>query len=68
MKRDGFEELARIKDNGDDVTLYIQSSNKRKDRYMILVEEDSEIVAIELKGSIDPEFLLEHQPVAINQN
>ncbi len=67
LRGDGFEELARVKDHGDDVTMYLQSSGKKKDRYMILVEEDDEIVAIEIKGYIDTEFILKHQPVAINQ-
>jgi len=66
MKDDGFEELARIKDNGDDVTVYLQSSEKKNDRYMILVEEDDEIVAIEMKGRIDPEFIAKHQSLAMN--
>ncbi len=64
---DGFEELARVKDNGDDVTIYLQSSSKKKDRYFVLVEDNDEIVGIEIKGNIDPEFLLENQPVAFNQ-
>ncbi len=68
LKGDGFEELVRVKDSGDDVTLYLQSPDKKKDRYMILVEDNNEIVAIEIKGSIDPKFLLENQPVAINQS
>ena len=67
LRGDGFEELARVKDHGDEVTMYLQSSGKKKDRYMILVEEEDEIIAIEIKGYIDTEFILKHQPVAINQ-
>ncbi len=66
LMKDGFEELVRVKDNGDDVTLYLQSSPKKKDRYFVIVEESNEIVAIEIKGSIDPEFILKNQPVALN--
>lgn len=64
---DGFEELARVKDSGDDVTIFHQASAKKKDRYFMLVEDDNEIVGIEIKGYIDPKFILEKQPVAFNQ-
>jgi hypothetical protein len=67
LQKDGFEELLRVKDSGDDVTLYLQSSPKKKDRYFVIVEEDDEIVAIELKGSIDPDFILENQSIAYNK-
>lgn len=66
LMKDGFEELVRVKDNGDDVTLYLQSSPKKKDRYFVIVEESNEIVAIEIRGSIDPEFILKNQSVALN--
>lgn len=67
LVKDGFEELARVKDGGDDVTFYLQSTPNKKDRYFVIVEESNEIVAMEIKGYIDPEFLLENQPVSFNQ-
>ena len=67
LMKDGFEELARVKDNGDDVTFYLQSSPKKKDRYFVIVEENDEIVAMEIRGYIDPEFILANQPVAFNK-
>jgi hypothetical protein len=58
-KKDSYEELARVHDNGDDVTLMIQSPKKNKDnRYLLLVDSDDEIVAIEVRGYLDPEYLL----------
>jgi hypothetical protein len=58
-KQDSFEELAHVHDSGDDVTLLIQSPKKGKDnnRYLLLVDSDNEIVAIEVWGYIDPEEL-----------
>ncbi|MEO7988124.1 MAG: DUF4252 domain-containing protein [Chryseolinea sp.] len=67
LKNDGFEELVRVKDSGDDVTLYHQSSPKKNDRYFVIVEDNDEIVGIEIKGYIDPEFILANQPVAYNK-
>jgi hypothetical protein len=58
-KKDGFEELARVKDHGDDVTLLLQSpSGKKANRYLLLVDSNSEIVIIEITGYVDPSILL----------
>jgi hypothetical protein len=58
MHRDSFHELARMKDNGDVVTFYMRPTETKNNRYMILVEDSDNVVAIELTGYIDPEFLL----------
>jgi hypothetical protein len=58
MRRDSFQELARMKDNGDVVTFYMKPTESKNNRYMILVEDSGNLVAIELTGYIDPEFLL----------
>jgi hypothetical protein len=59
IRKDGFEELAHMRDHGDDVTILIQSpSQKRSDnRYLLLVEENDEVVVIEVRGYIDPELM-----------
>lgn len=60
-KQDSFEELARVRDHGDDVRLLIQGEKTGKDnRYLILAESNDEIVAIEVKGDIDPNILLKN--------
>lgn len=58
MRKDSFQELARMKDNGDMVTFYMKSTESKNNRYMILVEDSQNVIAIELTGYIDPEFLL----------
>lgn len=58
MRKDSYNELARMKDNGDAVTFYMKSTESKNNRYMILVEDSDNVVAIELTGYIDPEFLL----------
>jgi hypothetical protein len=65
LKGDGFEELARVKDNGDDVTIYHQATGKKNDRYFVLVEDNNEIVGIELKGYVDAEYLMKNQNIAL---
>lgn len=52
--KDEFEQMATIRDHGDIVSVYHRSDESAKDRYFILIEEPREIVAIEMKGTIDP--------------
>jgi hypothetical protein len=58
LAKDSFEELASIRDNGDDVNFYLQSTG-RKNRYVILIQEPDEVVVVELKGSIDVNMLMD---------
>jgi hypothetical protein len=58
VRQDSFQELAHIKDNGDLITFYMKSTGSKNNRYMILVEDSENLIAIELTGYIDPEFLL----------
>jgi uncharacterized protein DUF4252 len=60
LKTDSFQELAHFRDQGDLVTIYLQEHGKTKlkDRYFILVEDTNEVVAIELKGSVDMNRLI----------
>jgi Domain of unknown function (DUF4252) len=70
MKQDGFEDLAQITDRGELVSVFIQEGkSKSHNRYMVLVEEESEIVAIELTGYLDPSKLVpsENSELTINQ-
>ena len=53
LVKDSFQELAVIRDNGEIVSVYHRSDENAKDRYFVLVEEDREVVAIEMKGTID---------------
>jgi hypothetical protein len=58
-RQDGYEELGRVRDHGDNVTLLLQTPKKSSDnRYLVLVDDNDEVVAIEVKGYIDPEILL----------
>jgi hypothetical protein len=61
-KKDGFEELAHVRDHGDDVTILIQTPSRKKtdNRYLLLVEENDEVVVIEVRGHIDPDRLLKY--------
>lgn len=65
--KDSYEELARVSDHGDDVTLMIQTSYKEKhNRYLLLVESDSEVVVMEIKGYIDPSLTIYKEKIAYN--
>lgn len=53
LKQDSFQELAFIRDNGEEVSIYLREGNNNKNHYFVLVEEELEVVAIEMKGYID---------------
>ncbi|MFN7749243.1 MAG: DUF4252 domain-containing protein [Cyclobacteriaceae bacterium] len=68
LQKDGFEMLAHVRDNGDDVSFLLREEGKdKKKRYFVLIEESDEVVAIEMKGFIDPEiFKDEKNKIALN--
>lgn len=67
LKQDAFEELAHFQDHGDYVTVFLQENGKHKDRYFILIDEGTEVIAVELKGTVDVNKLLSLQnQVAMN--
>jgi hypothetical protein len=70
LKKDSFQELAHFRDHDDLATIFLQESPKSKmrDRYFILVEADEEVVAIEMKGTVDMNALLNlDKDLAANQ-
>jgi hypothetical protein len=54
---DSFQELAFIRDNGEEITIYLREGNNHKNHYFVLVEEEQQVVAIEIKGYLDPQLL-----------
>ena len=68
LAKDSFESLAQIRDHGDDISVYIKSGKRdNNNSYFILVENDHEVVAMEIKGFIDPERLLMHSQLSYNK-
>lgn len=68
LKQDSFQELAFIRDNGEEVSIYLKEGNNHKNHYFVLVEDEREVVAIELKGYIDLEQLNpKNTTIAINK-
>jgi hypothetical protein len=60
LQQDSFEEIAYIRDRGEEVTIYLRETGNhqnRKNVYFVLVEEEREVVAIELKGLVDLQLL-----------
>jgi len=57
LTRDSFEEMFNARDNGDQVSIYMQDHGGDSNVYFVLVEDDDNIVAIEIKGYIDPKSL-----------
>lgn len=67
LTQDSFEQLAFFRENGEDVTLYLREGKNKRNHYFVLVEEDQEVVAIELKGYLDPELLNSSSKLASNK-
>lgn len=59
LRKDSFTSLATIHDKGDDISVFHRLDDNKKNRYFVLVEERNEVVAIEMKGYIDPQILLQ---------
>lgn len=59
LAKDGFDEMVSAKQNGALITVYMQDQGKRDNLYFVLVENDQDITAIEIKGLIDPKKLIE---------
>jgi len=57
LKQDSFEELAFVREQGEEVSIYLREGNNNKNHYFVLVEEEQEVVALELKGYLDPKLL-----------
>jgi len=45
-----------IRDNGEHINIFHRLDGNKKNRYFVLIEESDEVVALELKGYIDPEL------------
>jgi hypothetical protein len=64
---DSFESLMRVRDHGDEISVYIQSGKRTdRNRYFILIENDHEVMAMEIKGYIDPARLMRHSQLCFN--
>jgi hypothetical protein len=57
LKQDAYQELAFIRDEGEEVSIYLREGNNNKNTYFVLVEEEQEVIAMELKGYLDPQLL-----------
>lgn len=54
LSKDDFELLADYRDKGDQVLVYLRDEGNRNNRYFVLIQEKEQVVAIEMKGYIDP--------------
>jgi len=55
--KDGFEQLLVVKEESEEVQIYVQESAKKRNRYLIIAEEDNEVTVFEFTGYIDIEKL-----------
>ena len=53
LQEDSFQELATVRDSGDDVGIFLQENNQSRDRYFFLIDEGDEVIGVEMKGTVD---------------
>lgn len=58
VTKDDFEEVVHARDGRDRITVYMKEYDKRSNLYLVLVENDDHVTAIELKGRLDPQKLV----------
>jgi hypothetical protein len=69
LRKDSYEELALISDRSDAVGVYLQTNeSSNMNRYFILIDNPREVVAVELKGHINPEILQARAETLTNTN
>jgi hypothetical protein len=54
LPRDNYELVGDFRDKDGSVAFFHKTDKKSNDLYFVVVEEDDEVIAIEMKGSIDP--------------
>lgn len=53
LKEDAYQELATVRDSGDDVAVFLQESDRKRDRYFFLIDEGDEVIGVEMTGEVD---------------
>lgn len=53
LKNDSYDQVAEIKDKGERITIFHRAEGNRDGRYFVLVEDNGEVVAMEIKGDMD---------------
>lgn len=67
LVKDNFEEIASTFDNGERLTIYLREHKNASNLYFLVVESDKEVTAIEIKGYLNPQRIIEdHQKKHLN--
>lgn len=57
LRTDGYDQIMNVREDDADVTVYERGARDAQNRYMVLVEDKSEVVLIEVNGYVDREYL-----------
>lgn len=69
LLKDQYNALVQVREHGKEVTVYIQSPKTSSlNRYLMLIQNPEEVVAVELTGYIDADVLKRkyHEPLSYN--
>lgn len=58
LQRDGYESLIGVRESGSNVKVFMQPYRNRENRYLFLIDDDHEVVAVEFSGYVNTEKLL----------
>lgn len=58
VMKDEFEQLLKLKDGSDDIEIYIQEGYKNNNRYLVIVDQSSDVNVFEVTGYIDIEKII----------
>jgi len=54
LPKDKFEPMADFTNDGSTLAFFHRQEGEKKNRYFVIIEDDGEVIAIEMKGHIDP--------------
>lgn len=57
LPKDNFELMADFKSDGSNLAFFHREEDNNENRYFVIIEDGDDIVALEMKGYIDPAIL-----------
>lgn len=66
LPKDKFELMGDFRDEGGSVAFYHRAEKRGKNCYFVIIDQDDEVVAIEMKGYIDPAVMVDSDAFTSN--
>ena len=66
LPNDKFELMGDFRDEGGSVAFYHRTEKRGKNCYFVIIDQDDEVIAIEMKGYIDPAIMIDRDTFTSN--